>query len=631
MSKVIIFGAKDFEKRLKYYIDNFTNDTVSCFCVDKEYLQYTKWCNCPVVSTEKLESLYHVSCYKVLVGIGYKNMNEVRKEKCKEFKEKGYELYNLIHRDAFVDPSVKMGGSNIILAKVVIDYNVEIGEGNIVEIGTNIAHECKIGNYNYVSPGVVLGGKVRMKDCCFLGLNSTIRSAITLNDKVLVGAGAFVNETVLAEKVLVPHKSKELNYTSKEMNIMYREDTQYRILIICGGRHQVPIIKKAHELGYCIVNTNMYENSEGFEFADYHEVIDVKDIRANVECVKKYGIQGVVSEQNELSVHTVACVAEQCGLLGITEKVANLYLDKYKMREFCRNRAFAYPQYRKVTTVEQALNFWKKNNSKLIMKPNDSNSSKGVVSVYSEADILENFDDSLSNSSCKELILEEYIEGKEFTVDALVLDGKVYNLAISRKKHFFHNENIARELYFSYSDEEYDYNLLRDWNQRIIEASGLKFGLTHSEYKYSYSKKQFVLIEMAARGGGANIATLIVPYISGVDNYKYYLKYAVGEEIKDAQSEIYYQIEKNKNKCALLKFIQISEVGKIVKRIIGNEQIATHPNVAYFELNIQSGDVISEVICDSNRLGYYIIIGDSRNEINSVEEYINCTLKIEVE
>ena len=629
MKKVIIFGAKEFEKRLKYYIDNFTNDEVSCFCVDRDYLQCTVFCDCSVVTTDKIEKLYPTSDYMFLIGIGYKGMNEIRKKKYEEFIKKGYRPYNLIHRNAFVDPSVKMGGGNIILAHVTVDYNVEFGDGNIIEIGSSIAHECIIGNYNYISPNVVLGGKVCIRDCCFLGLNSTIRSAITLHDKVLVGAGAYINESVFDKSVIVPCRSKVLNYQSDEMNIMYREKNENRILIICGGRHQIPIIKKAKELGFIVVNSNIYEDSEGFALADYHEVIDVKNVQQNIECAKKYNVKGVVSEQSELSVRTVACVANRCGLLGITENIANLYLDKYKMREFCRKNLFAYPKYRKVKTLEAALEFLEKTKLKMIMKPVDSNSSKGVFSVNDRNDIIQNFESSLSYSLCKEVILEEYIHGQEFTVDALVMDGQVYNLAISQKKHFSNNENIACELFFSYSNDKYNYNDLRKLNECIIQTSGLKFGLTHSEYKYS--KDQFVLIEMAVRGGGANIASLIVPYVSGVDNYKYYLMYAMGKKIKNARTEVCCQIENNKNRCALLKFIQINEVGKTVKNIIGDSLVTAHPNVVFFELNIKSGDVVNVVSCDSNRLGYYILIGESREEIKCTDEYVKKTLKIVVE
>ena len=85
------------------------------------------------------------------------------------------------------------------------------------------------------------------------------------------------------------------------------------------------------------------------------------------------------------------------------------------------------------------------------MKPLDSCSSRGVFTVFQKEDIGRLFSESLSFSKGERAVLaERYIRGTEFTVDGIKTPGKHYSLAVSEKKHFAHNPNIACDLFFSH-------------------------------------------------------------------------------------------------------------------------------------------------------------------------------------
>lgn len=222
-SKVIIFGAKEFEKRLKYYIETYSNDKVAAFCVDREYIENDRFCEVPVVAFDEIEEKYPPETYVALVGIGYKNMNSIRAQKTGELQKKHYKLYDFIHPTAAVDPSVILGGGNIVLSNVTIEYNSRIGCGNIFESGTVISHECQVGDFNYFSPGVISGGKVLIGDNCFFGLNATIRSAIKVESYAFAGAGSYLNDNTEKYEVVVPCRNIKLSKKSTEINILYTE------------------------------------------------------------------------------------------------------------------------------------------------------------------------------------------------------------------------------------------------------------------------------------------------------------------------------------------------------------------------------------------------------------------------
>ena len=110
------------------------------------------------------------------------------------------------------------------------------------------------------------------------------------------------------------------------------------------------------------------------------------------------------------------------------------------------------------------------------------------------------FDDCVQYSNAENAILiEEFIDGTEFTVDGVMTSSEYVVTAISQKEHYGYNPNVAKKLIFTNQNEAYDYDRLRKENMDMIAAMGLSFGLTHTEYKYRDGK--FYLIETAARGG----------------------------------------------------------------------------------------------------------------------------------
>ncbi len=399
-----------------------------------------------------------------------------------------------------------------------------------------------------------------------------------------------------------------------------------KLMVIAGGTWQVPLIKKAKTLGYEVLNSNLYEDSPGFEYADYTEVSDVRDKNTNLSIAKKYGIDGVLTDQSDIAVPTVAYVAEQLGCVTIGCKMAELYTNKYMMREYCKQIGIPTPEYRLCSSMNEAIEFFENLNAKAIMKPLDSQSSRGIFTVETVEDIVEKFSITMSyTSSKKQILIERYIQGTEFTVDGIAIAGVHYCLAISEKSHFSYNENIASKLFFSYDNNQVDYEKLRIQNNMLVKQTGLKIGLTHAEYKYENGK--FYLIEIAARGGGTKIASDIVPYLSGVDNYKILIQTA----LDDLDSEkINIQLDDiSKKKCAILEFLDIESHGKKIKEIRGIEEIQQIPEVVDFCLEFKKGDVVEKAQDDRSRVGYFIVCAEDRQKVIEIEEKVKSTLKIE--
>lgn len=389
-----------------------------------------------------------------------------------------------------------------------------------------------------------------------------------------------------------------------------------KVMVVAGGQWQCPILKRIKDMGHYVICSNLYEDSPGFVFADATAIANVLDREKNLEIAKQYMPDAILTDQSDIAVPTVAYVAEQLGIRGITSEKAKLFTNKYLMRDFTAKAGFASPGYRLCHTAEEAKDFLK-TYGRSIIKPLDSQSSKGVHIIDTPEQIDDSFEDALQYSNGeKAVVIEEYIEGTEFTVDGLKTDDAYYVTAISQKEHFAFNKSIASKLLFSNTNEQFDYDKLRKVNTEMVKVMGLPFGLTHAEYKYRNG--EFYLIEIAARGGGTKISSDIVPLVSGIQTNEILVNTLLGQK-----PEVKVGV---KHEYAVLGFFDFKP-GKVVS-IEGMDEAWKIEGVHDLGLEVRVGDVLAQANDDRSRCGYYILYADSREELLEREKKLKNTLKV---
>lgn len=384
-----------------------------------------------------------------------------------------------------------------------------------------------------------------------------------------------------------------------------------KIMVVAGGDWQIELIKKAKKMGHYVICSNLYEDSPAFPYADACEVANVLDKEKNLEIAKKYMPDAVISDQSDIAVPTVAYLNEQLGLRGIGTDKADIFTDKTLMRQRCKDAGLPVPDFKICRTIEDAEEMLLKY-GKIIIKPIDSQSSRGVYTIKNSDDLHEKYMDTMSYSNRrKEILAEEYIGGDEFTIDGLVVNGTHYPLCISIKEMYKENPNVSKVQTYTYTHPKYDYDLLRKTNKNLVESIGLPFGLTHSEYKFY--KGQFYLIEAGARGGGSNLSGKVVPYMSGIDNYEYLIKQALGESVDEDKLKNH---SFDRNKCVVMRFFDFGE--GIVKEVCGKEYLLNHPNMIDFQLEVKSGDELKNPKYGRLRPGHFIIGAESYEEAQKI-------------
>lgn len=304
-----------------------------------------------------------------------------------------------------------------------------------------------------------------------------------------------------------------------------------KIMILGANNFLVPLIKTSKRLGFWTIVASPNEKEPGFEYADEKVIVDLCDENAVLEAAQKLKIDGIISDQAETPVRTQAFVANKMGLPGIGEDKAELFTNKYLMREKCREIGIDTIKYKLVDNVNDAAKFYEQIGKPMIMKPIDSAGSRGVVKIEAVQTIYDQFDYSKDASKTGKVIIEEYIPGKELLIDGVVFNG-IYQTLICGEYIKCNVPGVFSEYMGKYPAEITD-NQLNEVNKlvkKIIEGFGLPWGRTHTEVKIN--DNGIWLMETAARGGGRYISSGIVPMKTDFDSCEFLLKACVGEITK---------------------------------------------------------------------------------------------------
>ncbi len=206
----LIVGNGDYARMMNRYLKNTNNISAIGFTVKRSFISKKTIDGIPVIPTEEILNRYNTDVCKLIMGIGYRNMNQIKQQEFIRYKEMGYTFENYIHPTAIIENDVVIGEGNNIFEGVIVQAGTKIGNANLIYGGALIAHENIIGNYNSFSVKACIAGCTRIGNNCFIGANSTIRDHIVIDDFTLVGAGAYVDKDTNCYDVIVPQKSVQL-------------------------------------------------------------------------------------------------------------------------------------------------------------------------------------------------------------------------------------------------------------------------------------------------------------------------------------------------------------------------------------------------------------------------------------
>lgn len=396
-----------------------------------------------------------------------------------------------------------------------------------------------------------------------------------------------------------------------------------KLMILGASVLQIPAILEAKKMGLYVIAVDMNPNAEGFSYADKKIVVSTTDTEKVLEEAKKNRIDGIITIASDRPMTTVAKVAKELNLIGISEDTATKATNKIKMRDALKINNVPIPMYFSVNNYDdyiESVNKIKENNYKCIVKPADNSGSRGIrlIDNYTEEELRNTYDYCMKNSDSSKLVVEEYMNGPEVSVETISKDGVCHVIQITDKittgSPYFVEMGHSQPSQLKNSVIEEIKKVTIDANQAI----GISDGPSHTEIKVTVDGPK--IVEIGARLGGDNITTHLVPYSTGVNMVEASIKIAIGEEI---------DIQKKFNKASAIRY-KNCEKGKIVEvsgienanNIQGIKDIKIIHGVGYYSDDIRSSN---------DRVGYVISQEDTAQKAIKACEKALEEIKIKVQ
>ena len=287
-----------------------------------------------------------------------------------------------------------------------------------------------------------------------------------------------------------------------------------KALIIAGGVPQIELIKQLKSRGITTVLADGSPNAVARPYADIFYNVNIFDIPAVKEIAEKEKVDFLLTVCADQVLLVVAEVSEMLGLpCYIDFQTAQDVSDKIRMKRIFKEIGVPTTDY--VETESLDLDAISHLHYPLVVKPVDAYSSKGVRKVENLEELKQYYAEAQKISRSGGVIVEEFFQGEEISVDAFVVNGKAKILTVSNSEKVKDKDRfvIFRGRY-PVAASEVVLQKIEDIAQKIADG----FGLVNAPLLIQLLNNgdNVSVLEFCARTGG-NIKWLLIKYSCGVD------------------------------------------------------------------------------------------------------------------
>lgn len=395
---------------------------------------------------------------------------------------------------------------------------------------------------------------------------------------------------------------------------------QKRLLVLAAGILQVPIIKRAHEMGYYVIAADGDPEACGLQYADKSIVANITSEEDMLRVACEEHIDGVIHPCSEVSMNVMGRINDELGLSGISKEQAIRATNKHFMREAFEKGGAPSPKSILTESAEDAWNHQQNDfGTDAILKPSRNSGSRGIAKVTHDIikeEFFKLYNIALEESRDKSVLIEQFIEGPEFSIEIIVWNGRVNVLAITDKKttgapHFVelgHNQPSCR------TAEEVE--VLKAAAIAGVKALGVNNCACHAEAKLQGGKAY--LMEIGARMGGDFISTVLTRLSTGIDMVAAAIDCALNIEPD--------LTPKTEPQGVCVRYF-CPKPGKLIS--ISNTEVLEDSRVYDWEIYHKVGDIIPEVTSSLSRSGHVIVTENTSQNAVALAETLISEVKFE--
>ncbi len=379
-----------------------------------------------------------------------------------------------------------------------------------------------------------------------------------------------------------------------------------KLLVLAAGILQVPVIKKAREMGYYVIAADGDPCACGLMYADKAIVANIVDESTMLKIAVDEQIDGVIHPCSEVSMAVMGRINDEMHLSGISREQAIKATNKHLMREAFKK--YGAPSPKSILTKDAAdawNHFMIDFGYEAILKPSRNSGSRGIAKVVKEGDSPSDktaffalYERALKESRDKSVLIEQYIDGPEFSVEIIVWNKHVNVLQVTDKKTtgapYFVELGHNQPSVFP----QKTVNIVKKAAIAGVLALGVNNCACHAEVKVQNGKAY--LMEIGARLGGDFISTVLTQLSTGID-------------MVEAAINCALNVEPDLNPKSIIHSVCIRYLcpkhGKL--KCINNVDVLDSPKVYEYKIYCKVGDILPDITSSLCRSGHIIVTEES--------------------
>lgn len=216
MTRLVLAGNAVTAEILLSYLKNDRRYEVAGLTVDDDYVAKGSVSGLPTTPLSGLAKAFPPGSCRILMAVGYDDLNRVRASLFLRLKEMGYGIETYVHPQALVHTEQPIGEGSVVLPGAVVEPAAVVGANTMVWCNVTVAHHSRIGDNCWVAAGTVLAGQASIGRNTFVGVNATIVNKVSVGDHNIIGAGALVSRDTKPSTVHLARSAEPFRYSSED-------------------------------------------------------------------------------------------------------------------------------------------------------------------------------------------------------------------------------------------------------------------------------------------------------------------------------------------------------------------------------------------------------------------------------
>lgn len=389
-------------------------------------------------------------------------------------------------------------------------------------------------------------------------------------------------------------------------------------MVLAGGNDQIALIEELRRYfkgEVEIILVDMSDKVRAIPYADKFLKISTMDKAAVLAAAREEEIDYILTACGDQPLSTMAYVATEMGLpTYLTEQDVRDLTNKRFMKD--KMVKCGIPTARHIYIDKTWDGTLPDFEYPLVVKPVDSNGSKGVKKVFTPSDMEKALKEAFQYSLSGDVIIEEFKQGEELSIDVYIEGTTAKILSITASKKIQENKDSFTIIQSYYpAPTDYKEERVLDICQKIADAWHLHD--TPLLVQMIQKGDSYNVLEFSARMGGGSKYRLI-QMLSGVDIMKVYVEMVMGEKPHVEPSKQY--------KSAIMSYVYCYP--GMYERMTGLEELKREGVILDYFMYRSPHSQIEKSSTSSDRVAGFLVVGESETVVNEKLERANSVLQV---